>query len=125
MFPFPHRIALWRGLLRGQLTYSLSKARPSAQTEPRGQFFYAFVFCKDLSEKMLSLFARFVTKISTYALCSFWNSREIYENVIAQALKGMSVDRCLHNLKWCLISQSLTFFVYVLLERCRDQNILI
>lgn len=44
--------------------------------------------------------------------------------ISAQTLKGMSVGCCLHNLKWCLISQSLTFFVYVILERCRDQNIL-
>lgn len=30
--------------------------------------------------------------------------------IIAWTLKGMSVGCCLHNLKWCLISQSLTFF---------------
>lgn len=43
--------------------------------------------------------------------------------IIAQTLKGMSVGCCLHNLKWCLISQSLKCFGYVLLERCRDQHL--
>lgn len=77
---------------------------------------------------MLSLFARFVTGSSAYALYSFWNTvvEKFKETntIIAQTLKGKSVGYCLHNLKWCLISQSLTFIVYVLLERCRDQNIL-